>query len=214
MKKEKVSISDFIYDAFDYHDKLEEVAINNAVNIYLLEFIANGYVKYGDAKGFVNNIDKWLRSITEIFNEISFNRETNQLHAVIDLKDQHVVIDDTLKESLEYVINTQSKYGLLIRYKSDRLMLNNQSTLLRFFEEIEKYYPRIKDRYKGLGSSPSNVSRETMMDPNTRRVVRVDITDPDTKKMLDALVGKGPDNIQSRKEILTAFKYDWSMIDN
>lgn len=210
----KIIISDFVNNAFDYKKELDECSIKNSVNPYLLEFIANGFVKYETVDNFIDNIDVWLRSIVDIFKEIGFNHQTRQLHAVVDLKDQLVIIDEHIKDALEYVINVQKQYGILIKYSSQKLNLDKQTTLLRFFEEIEKFYPKVQDRYKGLGSSSADVSRQTIMDPNSRRVIQVTATNINTFDQLAMLVGDGVDNMKGRKEALMNFKFNMSMIDN
>lgn len=212
--REKILVADFVNDAFNYRTELEECAIKNSVNPYLLEFIANGFVKYETVENFINNIDPWLRTIVDIFKEIGFNHETRQLHAVIDLKDQLVIIDEHILEGLQYVIEVQQKYGILIKYTSKKFNLDKQTTLLRFFEEIEKFYPKVQDRYKGLGSSSADVSRQTIMDPNTRRVITVTAEDAETYRKLAMLVGDGDINMKGRKEALMNFKFNMSMIDN
>jgi DNA gyrase/topoisomerase IV subunit B len=93
--------------------------------------------------------------------------------------------------------------------------LDEQNTLGRFFEYAEDAYPLIKDRYKGLGSSPAIVSKETIMDPRTRRLIQVTINDVyDMQRRMDILVGKGKDDVRGRKELLMDFKFTKEDIDN
>jgi DNA gyrase/topoisomerase IV subunit B len=91
---------------------------------------------------------------------------------------------------------------------------DRQTVLSEFFEYIESHYPMIKERYKGLGSSDAKVSKEVIMDPNTRRIVRVNMNDPGTFKRLGILVGKGKEDVEGRKELLMNFKFTEDMIDN
>ena len=75
-------------------------------------------------------------------------------------------------------------------------------------------YPVIKDRYKGLGESAAIVSREVIMDPRTRRLLRLTIDDVKTIQAFDVLVGGGKENTNQRKEMLMNFKFTMDMIDN
>ena len=84
----------------------------------------------------------------------------------------------------------------------------------KFFEEVERFYPTIKDRYKGLGSSPAYASREVIMDPKTRRLLRVSMDNPNVNTIMGNLVGSGKENILARKEMLMDFKVTKDMIDN
>lgn len=206
----------FVEDAFEYLNALREVSQTKLVNRYLLEYIANGFVKYGRSpEAFIGNIDKWLRSLAGIYKEIGFDHDTNQVMATIDLIDQYVIIDQELMESLEYIINIQDKYGLIVHYTSKQRKLDNQTTLSRFFEYIEQFYPVIKDRYKGLGSSSAIVSKETIMDPRTRRLIRVTINDvAEMQRRMSTLVGKSKEDVRNRKELLMNYKFTKADIDN
>lgn len=216
LMEKKTNIREFVTEAFDYLSTLKECSLNRSVNRYLLENIAHGFAKYGrSASSLIDNIDEWLRSLVNIYPEIGFDHSTNQIIATIDLVDQLVVIDDELVYDLEYIINILEKYGLLITYPSDKCPGGtNTTTLARFFEYIEDMYPVIKDRYKGLGSSSAVVSKEVIMDPKTRRIIRINANDVDTMRRMGVLVGDGKDNKRERKDLLLDFKFTMDMIDN
>ena len=207
-------VREFVIEAFDYLMILEKCSINHSANRGLLEHVANGYVKYGNSENFIKNIDKWLRSLVHVYRELRFDEETNQILATIDLQDQLVILDDDLQRDLQPIIDIQTKYGLLIRWKSASAKIDKTAPLSEFFEYIESHYPAIKDRYKGLGSSDAKVSKEVIMDPKTRRIVRVSMDDPDTIRRLGVLVGKSKDEVEGRKELLMDFKFTEDMIDN
>ena len=207
-------VREFVIEAFDYLAILEKCSINHSANRGLLEHVANGYVKYGNSENFIKNIDKWLRSLVHVYRELRFDKDTNQILATIDLQDQLVILDDDLQRDLQPIIDIQTKYGLLIRWKSASAKIDRTAPLSEFFEYVEAHYPAIKDRYKGLGSSDAKVSKEVIMDPKTRRIVRVSMDDPDTIRRLGVLVGKSKDEIESRKELLMDFKFTEDMIDN
>ena len=207
-------VREFVIEAFDYLMILEKCSINHSANRGLLEHVANGYVKYGNSENFIKNIDKWLRSLVHVYRELRFDKDTNQILATIDLQDQLVILDDDLQRDLQPIIDIQTKYGLLIRWKSASAKIDKTAPLSEFFEYIESHYPAIKDRYKGLGSSDAKVSKEVIMDPKTRRIVRVSMDDPDTIRRLGVLVGKSKDEVEGRKELLMDFKFTEDMIDN
>ena len=214
-KKSQATAAQFVTDAFDYLTNIEDVAITRSTSSYLLEFIAEGFAKYGTSvEAFEKNIEKWLKSIYKIYPEISYDHKTHQLMAVIDLRDHLVIIDDDLIEQLQYNINVIKQYGLLITYPDKSTGKNRTTTLTRFFEDVERYYPSIKDRYKGLGSSPAYASREVIMDPKTRRLLRVTMNGLETMIIMGNLVGSGKENMQARKEMLMNFKVTKDMIDN
>jgi DNA gyrase subunit B len=209
-----ISVRDFVTDAFNYSDILREISVKRSVNRYLLEHIAFGLMQYKTSENFIKNIDKWLRSIASIYKEIGFDHDTNQVTAVIDYIDQYVLIDDMLINDLSEIIRIQDRYGLIVRYESLKKNLSSQTELSHFFEEIEDMYPRITDRYKGLGSSDPEVLRQVVMDPRTRRLMRVTIEDALTYQKMGALVGKSKENVLARKEILMNFKWTQADIDS
>ena len=211
-----MNAKEFVRDNFDYLNKLIELSVKLTCNRYLLEYVANGFATYGSTvDDFVNNVDKWLRSLAKVYREIGFDHKTKQIKATIDLTDQLILIDDNLINDLEYIIETQKKYGLLINFHSDKRQLNNTTTLAVFFEYIQDRYPKINDRFKGLGSSSASVSKTVIMNPKTRRLIRVTMEDADMmRRMASMLVGDGKENINARKEMLLNFKFDKEDIDN
>ena len=210
----KVDAKVFVTEAFDYLNTLSEVSINRSTNRYLLEYIAYGFAKYGDTvNDFEDNIDDWIRMLVKIYPELTYNHTTHQIKAVIDLIDQLIVVDDDLIDQLRYVIEIQKKYGILIKY-TDKKGNPISTTISRYFEYVEKLYPSIKARYKGLGSSSADVSEEVIMDPRTRRLVRVTMDDPETRAIFSMLVGDGKDDKEARKEMLMNFRFTMDMIDN
>ena len=147
---------ELVSDAFDYLANLTDVAITRSTSPQLLEFIAEGFMKYGGTvDGFEKNIDKWMKNILKIYPEMVYDHKIHQLKAVIDLHDHLVIIDDDLIEQLQYNINVLRKYGLIIQYSEKGSGKMKSTTLSRFFEEVERFYPTIKDR---LWYSPRNSS--------------------------------------------------------
>lgn len=203
----EVNAQAFIEEAFDYLSTLVDVSIDRSVNRYLLEHIANGLVKYGSVTGFIENVDKWLRDTIKTYPELGFDHTSHQVLATIDLVDQVVVVDESLFNDLIGIRNIQSKYGMYITCDGAT------TTIARFFENIERKYPVIKGRYKGLGSSDAKVSKEIIMDPRTRRIFRVDASDVNTMKIYDMLIGKTREDVQARKEMLMNFSWKPSDID-
>lgn len=211
----EMNVKEFVTDTFDYLTTLSTCSINRSVDRYLLEYIANGFTKYGTTDKFIENIDEWLKTLTNVYSEIGFDHNTHQIYATINLIDQLVAIEDELMNELQYVIDVQKKYGLLIEY-STKKQPSISTTISRFFEFIEKLYPIVKDRFKGLGEGSTKVSKETIMDPRTRRISRVTIEDINrTINTMKVLVSKADKEcMQGRKEMMMNFKFTKDMIDN
>lgn len=199
-------------DAFDYRNKLVEVSYDRHVNRYLLEHIANGFAKYKTTENFIKHIDEWIRSLVKIYPEIGFDHSSNQLHATIDLVDQLVVIDDALFNELRYAIDILSTWGLLVDVEINKE--TKTTTILNMFEMVEDVYPRIVQRYKGLGSSAPKITRNIITDPRTRRTIKITMNNIDTYTRIGDLMGDGKEQTRNRKELLMNFPFTKDMLDN
>lgn len=203
----KSSAKTFIEEAFTYLEDLTEVSEHMSVNRYLLEHIAHGMMIAGSVSEFIEHIADWLRSLTKTYPELGFDEKSHQIIATIDLVDQVVVVDESLYNQLIPVIQVQQKYGMTVKFDT------NTMTLAEFFEAVQRKYPVIKDRYKGLATSDPKVLREIVMDPRTRHIFRVDASDVHTMQIYDTLVGKGKEAMKARKQMIMDFKWKPSDID-
>ena len=197
----------FIEEAFNYLDDLIDASLDRSVNRFLLEYIAYGMMNAGSLETFLDKIHDWLRATLKVFPELGFDPKSNQIKATIDLTDQVVVVDHELYNKLLPIITIQEKYGMTV------VCDGVETTLAQFFENIQRKYPIIKDRYKGLGSSDPKVLREIIMDPKTRRIFRVDASDVNIMQTYDMLIGKGKDAMKARKEMIMNFEWKPSDID-
>lgn len=197
----------FIEEAFNYLDDLIDASLDRSVNRFLLEYIAYGMMNAGSLETFLDKIHDWLRATLKVFPELGFDPKSNQIKATIDLTDQVVVVDHELYNKLLPIITIQEKYGMTV------VCDGIETTLAQFFESIQRKYPIIKDRYKGLGSSDPKVLREIIMDPKTRRIFRVDASDVNIMQTYDMLIGKGKDAMKARKEMIMNFEWKPSDID-
>lgn len=197
----------FINEAFNYLDELTDISLDRSVNRYLLEYIAYGMMLEETLDDFIDHIDEWLRNAIKIFPELGFDDKSHQIMATIDLTDQVVVVDQELFDRLSAIIDIQRKYGLYVQYDC------NTYTIAQFFEYIQKKYPVIKDRYKGLATSDPKVLREMVTDPKTRKIFRVDASDIHIMQTYDMLIGKGKEAVKARKDMIMNFNWKPSDID-
>ena len=114
---------------------------------------------------------------------------------------------------MEYIINVIKKFNMTIEFTVGN-ELPIRTTLLRFFEYIEDRYPKIIQRYKGLGSSQPKITREIITDPRTRRTIRITMNNIDTYSRICDLMGDSKDNVKNRKEMMMNFKFTKDMLDN
>ena len=65
--KNKINVRDFVTEAFDYLTNLETCSIDRSVNRYLLEYIANGFAKYGaTVDDFIDNVDDFNWHVSSV----------------------------------------------------------------------------------------------------------------------------------------------------
>ncbi len=210
-----IGTSEFVHQTFDYLTTLRDTAISRNVNAQLLEYVAWGIaINDGDLNKFIKNINKWLKRMTSVYPELGFDDVTNQISAVIDYNDQLVVLDEFLIESLKPIIDVISKYGVMITYKSRKLNTEVTNTLSTFYVDMEKYYPTITNRYKGLGQSPAQVSKEVIMDPRTRRIIRLTMNDALIMQQMAILLAKDKESLNARKDLISRFHFTKNDIDN
>lgn len=112
----KGNIKKFIAETFDYYETLMNCAIDRSVDPYFLEYIADGLAAYDGVDGFINNMHNWMKKVMKIYPELKYDHKSHIIHAVIDLKDQIVVVDHNLYEDLKVIIDVLKKYGLLIKF--------------------------------------------------------------------------------------------------
>ena len=197
----------FITSAFEYLTRLSDVSAKLSANRYLLEYVAHGFVVWGTVERFIDNIDQWVRDTCKVFPELGFDHKAQQIYATVDLVDQVIVLDNNLLNALSYIINVQQEYGMFVEFDGTCL------PLAKFFEVIERKYPVIKDRYKGLGSSDADVLEEIVMNPKTRHIFQLDASDAKTMQVYDMLVGKSKDAMRARKQMMLDFEWQPSDID-
>lgn len=208
------NVKDFVREAFDYRSIIQEQSYERCVNRYLLEYIAEGFVKYGSVDKLIDDVDPWLATLTGVYREIGFDPNNNQLHATIDYIDQLVVIDDKLFDSLKYPMEVINKFGMAIKFKDVGSSVTKSTTLLNFFEQIEDRYPKIIQRYKGLGSSAPKITRDIVTDPRTRRAIKITMNNIDTYTRVGILMGDSKEQKLARKELLMEFPFTKEMLDN
>ena len=87
-----------------------------------------------------------------------------------------------------------------------------QLTLGQFFQRVQKYYPKISARFKGLGELSSEDLWETTMNPNNRLLIQLTISDMEEElRKFNILHGTAD---EERKAMVSAFQLDREFLDN
>jgi len=187
-----------------YLDELYRVANHFNIHPILMEFI-------------IIHIDdeKVLNDLKIIFPEMS--KEDNVISGIVEGKFQIIILDDlfrkrigSLKSFIDKVNNKKMYYEVIVENDYRKVM-----SLAEFFILCQKYKPKIKTRFKGLGELKSDDLWETTMDPNKRILIQLTMKDVEKEvEKFRIIHGEGTDAINERKQLMKNFKIDREDLDN
>jgi DNA gyrase/topoisomerase IV subunit B len=162
------------------------------------------------------NIENLMEKIQNEFPEMDYDEKNHIIKGVINGKYQTFELSDRFlrksKELLE-IISKWSK-GKKLKLINKKTYSEHQLSLLGILKILKSYQPNILHRFKGLGENSDEEIKETIMDPNTRSLIRVNIEDINNDlKVFQILRGTSQSDVQQRKEMMKDFKVDRSIID-
>ena len=104
--------------------------------------------------------------------------------------------------------------GKSLVLKDIKTSTEHELSLLGILKILRKYQPNILHRFKGLGENDNEDIKTTIMDPNTRMLIRVNISDIENDmKTFQVLRGQSPLDAMNRKSMMRAFKIPKDAID-
>ena len=162
------------------------------------------------------NIEKLMERIQNEFPEMEYDEKNHIIKGVINGKYQTFELSDRFLRKSKELLEIIDKWS-----KGKELALVNKKTgsrhnlsLLGILKILRGYQPNIIHRFKGLGENSDEEIKETIMDPNTRTLIRVNIEDiSNDMKVFQVLRGTTQADLQQRKEMMKEFKVDRSIID-
>lgn len=162
------------------------------------------------------HIENLMEKIQNEFPEMEYDEKNHIIKGVINGKYQTFELSDRFlrksKELLE-IISKWSK-GKKLKLINKKTYSEHQLSLLGILKILKSYQPNILHRFKGLGENSDEEIKETIMDPNTRSLIRVNIEDINNDlKVFQILRGTSQSDVQQRKEMMKDFKVDRSIID-
>jgi DNA gyrase/topoisomerase IV subunit B len=158
-----------------------------------------------------------MKRVNEEFPEIYYDEKDNLIKGVISGVYQSIEISDTLKRKARDIIEVIKKYdhktnSIHIKHKNGTNEMT--SSLLDILKVLEKHKPDILHRFKGLGENNAEDIKTTIMDPNTRTLIRLNISDLENDmKIFQALRGNSPLDAQNRKAMMEKFVIRKDQID-
>ena len=201
--------TEFLMMNRQYLDELTRLSNHFAVNPLLIEFIL-----------FNRDNKKFEKALRLKFPEMSVDdsglKDSILINGIIDGKYQMIYIDKIFDKKCKKMLKI-IKMNQLLEYevleKRDREYENiGRLTLGQFFQRVQKYYPKIEMRYKGLGELSSDDLWETTMNPNNRVLIRLTIREmEDELRKFNILHGTAD---EERKAMVSAFQLDREFLDN
>lgn len=219
--------SRFLADTSSYVDEVETLVNHYKINDRLLEIILEEFASIDvyDVHAFMNSmidnisaLQHLMNRIGEEFPEIYFDDKDKLIKGVIDGKYQLIEISDQLIRRGKEIINLLKDWGPI---NGAKLVLRDTKTatihdlsLLGVLKILKKFQPNILHRFKGLGENDDEDIKTTIMDPNTRTLIRVNIGDIENDmKVFQMLRGSSPYDAQCRKLMMKQFKIAKDLID-
>ena len=205
----KKDFTEFLMINRQYLDELTRLSNHFAVNALLIEFIL-----------FNRNNKKFEKLLKAKFPEMTVDdsdmKDSILINGIIDGKYQMLYIDKIFDKKCKKMMNIINNNHLLeyeVLEKRDREYENiGKMTLGQFFQRVQKYYPKIVTRYKGLGELKPGDLWETTMNPNNRILIRLTIKEmEDEIRKFNILHG---DADEERKAMVSAFQLDREFLDN
>lgn len=222
----KEQLTDFLGATSTYVDELSMIANHYRIRDRLLEMILEEFAYTGfDGQNMTVStaishisIQKMIDRIAIEFPEVYYDDGRHVICGIVDGKLQLVEITETMVEKCIPIISVICKWGPKdgshMILKDIKTSTEHQLSLLGCLKILQKYQPTILHRFKGLGENDEADIRTTIMDPNTRTLIRVNITDiQNDMKTFQLLRGGTPADALGRKLMMEAYKIDKSMID-
>ena len=222
----KSALSDFLNTTSSYVDDMNMLVEHYKINDRLLEMIYEELSEL-NLEADTKNIQKMIQSMdiqslmnrigTE-FKELYYDDKRNLIVGAIDAKQQVVEISEQMVKRGLPIIQLMKEW---LPHGDSQLVLKSTKThteyrlsILGIMKILKKYQPNILHRFKGLGENDDDDIKTTIMDPNTRTLIRVNIGDIENDmKVFQILRGNSPADALNRKQMMRGYKIPRDMID-
>lgn len=215
----------FLSNTSSYVDELIIIAEHYKINDRLLEMVLEEFSYSGgdyrhDTLNLIKtlNIQSMIDRIAIEYPEIYYDDKDKLIKGVIDGKYQLLEISEALIRKSVELIELNETFGAP---EGQSLILKDKKTgterplsLLGVLKILKKYQPDILHRFKGLGENDEEDIRTTIMDPDTRTLIRVNISDIENDmNIFHVLRGNSPIDARNRKAMMKSFKIPKDAID-
>lgn len=212
----------FLGDTSKYVDTMKSLVDRYKVNDRLLEIILEEFASFGNETPYnvINKLDiqHMMNRIGVEFPELYYDDKNNLVKGSIDAKWQMIEISESLVKKSKDIINIMIEWlppenGSIV-LRDAKTKMDSRLSLLETLKILKKYQPDILHRFKGLGENDPDDLKATIMNPNSRTLIRVNIGDVENDmKIFQVLRGGSPIDALNRKSMMQQFKINREDID-
>ena len=164
------------------------------------------------------NIQHMMDRIGEEFKELYFDDKDSVIRGSIDARYQEIEISESLvrnaKEIIAIMHSWMAPIGGCIVLRNIKTGNEQNLSLLGALKMLQKFQPNILHRFKGLGENDDEDIKTTIMDPNTRMLIKVNINDyQNDMAIFQILRGSSPIDMAQRRAMLKAYDLNIDDID-
>ena len=221
----KEELTEFLSETATYTDDIKLLVNHYIVNDRLLEMVLEelafsnfDLTKPIDLELQKLDVQHLMNRLGTEFNELFFDDKDNAIKGTINAVYQELELSEYLiKKSIKLIAIIRkwmhpSKGSIVL--KDIKTGTEYNLSLLEILKILKKYQPNIEHRFKGLGENSADDIKETIMDPNTRSLIKVTIGDIENDmKVFQMLRGNGSIDVLNRKALMKSFDITKDMID-
>lgn len=223
---DKDTFMEFLSSTSSYLDELRMVANHYKINERLLEIIFEEFASNGFDLSIRSipqeieriNIQKMVDQIGTEFPEIYYDDNDHLIKGAIDAKYQILEISEPLITKATTLIEILKEWkpnGSKFVLKEIKTTMEREVSIMEMLKFLKKYQPEILHRFKGLSENNPDDMRMTIMDPNTRMLIRVQIGDIENDaRIFQMLRGSSPADALNRKLLMRGYRIPRELIDN
>jgi len=223
---DKNAWKEFLNDTAYYAGDMLQLVKRYKVNDRLLEMVMEEFSRMNIEAAVENiptmlrqfNINEFMNRVNGEFVELYYDEKQGLIKGAIDGRSQSLEISDHLIRKAIPQIQIMKKWlpvdGEHLILKSNKTATEHQMSLLEILKVLSKYQPAIEHRFKGLGENDSEDMKVTVMDPNTRSLLKVCINDiQNDMEIFQMLRGGSQQDLLGRKTLVESFRADRTLID-
>lgn len=221
----KEELRRFLSVTSSYTDDIALLAQHYHVNERLIEMILHHLAFVGkltgksEVKDLIEsvNIQMLMNDIGTEFRELYYDDKDHLIKGVADARYQSIEISERLVRKGMGIIRTIMDYDCRIsRMNLREIRTGSIEThpLLTILKILRKYQPAIIHRFKGLGENKPEDIKQTILDPNTRTLVRVTLSSLENDMAIVGMLrGNSPEDTKARKKMMSEFVISQELID-